>query len=65
MLQKTLYFEPLRDVERNFKFVQFFYTPCRSARLEKADEEKKILKNNTVNQQYHSSKLSQFLLNII
>ena len=24
MLQKTLYFEPLRDVERNFKFVQFF-----------------------------------------
>ena len=25
---KTSYFEPLRDVESDFKFVQFFYTPC-------------------------------------
>ena len=25
---KTSYFEPLRDVESDFKFVQFFYTSC-------------------------------------
>ena len=28
MLIKTSYFEPLRHVESDFKFVQFFYTRC-------------------------------------